>query len=174
MPTKPPIARGWMIGGAKGSLNIHVELVVLGFGRLSDLRPAIALVFRLIILVLGWWRMVGSVHLVLVIVMMEGALVSLQQVTWNIFWWCVGERRVAQVHQEGALVHNLCAWKEQRKQTFVSHLAAAIELLSNRTKKHMDRPRGERTQPKVEKQILLFLLASQLLNPLSHDIPISF
>lgn len=109
VPTNAPIARGWLIGRAEGSLNVHVELVVLGFGRLSDLRPAVALVLRLVILVLGWWRMVGSVHLVLVIVMVESALVSLQQVTWNIFRWCVGERWVAQVHQEGALVHNLCA-----------------------------------------------------------------
>lgn len=82
-----------MVGCTAGSLDVHVEQVLLGFGRLSDLGPAVALVLRcLVVLVLGRWRMVGSVHLVLVIVMVEGALIALHQVTWNIFWWCVGER----------------------------------------------------------------------------------
>lgn len=149
----------WLAGCTAGSLDVHVELVVLGFGRLSDLGPAVALVFRLVVLVLGRWRMIGSVHLVLVIVMVEGALVALHQVTWNIFWWCVGERWVAQVHQEGALVHNLCAWK--RKTDNRESSSCTMQSLGNSTKKHMERPGWTNPlQPKVEKQILLFLLAS--------------
>lgn len=78
----------------------------------SDFAPAVALVFLLVLVVvfLGWW-MVSSVHLILMIVMVESALVAFHQVAGNILRRSVRQRGVAQVHQESALIDNLCTWK---------------------------------------------------------------
>ena len=73
-------------------LDIHVELVLFRIGRLPDFAPAVALVFLLdcsggFVL---WW-MIGAVHLVLVAVMMEIAVIAFHQMTWNILRRCMAQ-----------------------------------------------------------------------------------
>jgi hypothetical protein len=99
-------------------LNIHVELLIVGVGRTSHFRPAIALIFLLMLIVwlVGLW-MITSIHLVLVIVMVELISVALHQVARDVFWGSLTQRGVLKVHQEVAFVDDFCAWKEGELKT---------------------------------------------------------
>lgn len=92
----------------------------------SDFAPAIALIFLFLqqrtgFVVMLWW-MISSIHLVLMVVMVEVAMIALHQVAWNILRWCMTQRWVSQVHQEGALVNNFCTWnRTEKKNCHMNH-----------------------------------------------------
>lgn len=136
--------------------------MVLGHRRWSsDFAPAVALVFLLllvVIFVLG--RVVSSVQLVLMIVMVERALVALHQVAWNILRRCVTQRRVSQVHEEGALVDDLCTWKENQNRRFSESVTLQVAKLQA-LQKHMGR--GEWTRHSRRSKNNFFLLLNHRL-----------
>lgn len=100
--------------------------MLFGVGRPPDFAPAIALIFlfRLLVFVVVLRRVISSVHLILMIVVMKWAVIVLHQVTWNILGRRTTQGWVAQVHQEGALVNDLCTWKWKRsgKSHSMNHL----------------------------------------------------